>query len=481
MSFFKAYDMRGTFGVDFDLDTVYKVGKALPEVIQKANRSLSSVCRPLSERPRILVGRDCRVTSKDVRDALVKGLVEAGAEVTDLGLCTTPMVYFFTAEEDFDGSVMITASHNPPTDNGLKVSMRTALPVGYANGLNEVERIVRLFDCSDCSIAGRASMDFPMVRIADDVQDRYLSWMRQSNNRTIRTIEQLSFAVDCSNGMASLLVHELFPQAIVINDTLDGTFPNHSPNPLKSEAREQIAALVREKRLDCGVIFDGDADRCMFVDESGEFVQPDYLIPVVARATLSAIEQSNNPNNRTIPRIIHDVRTSRGAIEELRRMGCEPVMVPVGHAFAKPILRETGAVCGGELAGHYYFSEFHGCDSGVLAALRILGEIAKAKADGKTFSEMMDPISGVYANSGEMNFKVEDKDAAIARVLSCAAAVLPPPVSRSEIDGIRIEYDEGWINIRKSNTEPYLRLIVECDTAERLEDWTSVLKAAIGS
>ena len=162
-------------------------------------------------------------------------------------------------------------------------------------------------------------------------------------------------------------------------------------------------------------------------------------------------------------------------------MGCEPVMVPVGHAFAKPILREIGAVCGGELAGHYYFSEFHGCDSGVLAALRILGEVAKAKTEGKTFSEMMKPISGVYANSGEMNFKVEDKDAAIARVLAAAAAKLPRELSRSEMDGIRIEYEEGWVNIRKSNTEPYLRLIVECDTAERLMDWTSVLKTAIGS
>ena len=285
----------------------------------------------------------------------------------------------------------------------------------------------------------------------------------------------LRYAVDCSNGMASILVHELFPGAVVINDTLDGTFPNHSPNPLKAEAREQIAALVRERGLDCGVIFDGDADRCMFVDERGEFVQPDYLIPVVARATLAAgnqtIKQSNNP------KIIHDVRTSRGAIEELKRMGCEPVMVPVGHAFAKPILRKTGAVCGGELAGHYYFGEFHGCDSGVLAALRILGEIAKAKASGKTFSELMKPISGVYANSGEMNFKVADKDAAIARVLAVAKEKLPQELSRSELDGIRIEYDEGWINIRKSNTEPYLRLIVE--RREKVEEWTEILSKAI--
>ena len=297
----------------------------------------------------------------------------------------------------------------------------------------------------------------------------YIDWMRAHNPQPATRNSQLRFAIDCSNGMASLLVHELFPGAVVINDTLDGTFPNHSPNPLKAEAREQIAALVRAQGLDCGVIFDGDADRCMFVDERGEFVQPDYLIPVVARG-------SRAPRGS---RIIHDVRTSRGAIEELRRMGCEPVMVPVGHAFAKPILREIGAVCGGELAGHYYFSEFHGCDSGVLAALRILGEIARAKAGGKTFSEMMRPISGVYANSGEMNFKVEDKDAAIARVLSCATASLPPSVSRSELDGIRIEYAEGWINIRKSNTEPYLRLIVECTAQGLLEKWTNTLKEAI--
>ena len=321
-------------------------------------------------------------------------------------------------------------------------------------------------------------------RMKDRIKS-YVEWMKEHSSFYTRH-SSFKYAVDCSNGMASLLVHELFPDAIVINDTLDGTFPNHSPNPLKAEAREQIAALVREQKLDCGVIFDGDADRCMFVDEKGDFVQPDYLIPIVARATLRGKEDFRREtgdlglkSSVLCPRIIHDVRTSRGAIEELRRMGCEPVMVPVGHAFAKPMLRKVGAVCGGELAGHYYFSEFHGCDSGVLAALRILGEVAQAKAKGKTFSEMMRPISGVYANSGEMNFKVEDKDAAIARVLTAAQEKLPREISRSEIDGIRIEYVEGWVNIRKSNTEPYLRLIIECDTAERLKDWTLVLKTVV--
>ena len=444
MGFFKAYDMRGTFGVDFDLDTVYKVGLALPKVVKGK---------------RWLVGRDCRTTSDAVHEALVKGLSEAGAEVSDLGLCTTPMVYYFTAADGFDGSVMITASHNPPTDNGLKVSKATALPVGYANGLNEVEKFVGESRAASAENAAPCAAD--RASEVADALSRYIAWQKGRVN--LDSLSDLKFAVDCSNGMSSIFAREMFPNAVLLNDTPDGTFPAHSPNPLKAEAREQIAKVVREKGLDCGVIFDGDADRAMFVDERGEFVQPDYLIPIVARATLAAqanqtIKQSKQSNNCS--KIIHDVRTSRGAIETLREDGFEPVMVPVGHAFAKPILRKIGALCGGELAGHYYFSEFFGCDSGLLAATRILGEIAKAKRAGKTFSEMMKPIVSRYANSGEINFKVENKE-------------------RSEIDGYRLEYRDGWISVRKSNTEPYLRLLVECRTRGMLDNWVGRLSDAI--
>lgn len=445
--------MRGTFAADFDLDTVYKVGLALPKVV-KGNRWL--------------VGRDCRTTSDAVHDALVKGLSEAGAEVSDLGLCTTPMVYFFTAADGFDGSVMITASHNPPSDNGLKVSKATALPVGYANGLNEVERLVG-------EMQAQAGGPLPSVKKIPDALSRYVAWQKGRCG----DFSGLRLAVDCSNGMASLFAREMFPDAVLLNDTPDGTFPNHSPNPLKSDAREQIAKVVREKGLDCGVIFDGDADRAMFVDENGDFVQPDYLVPIVARATMGSLKfkvESSKLDGKV--KIIHDVRTSRGAIETLREDGFEPVMVPVGHAFAKPILRECGALCGGELAGHYYFSEFFGCDSGLLAATRILSEVAKAKAAGKTFSEMMKPIVSRYANSGELNFRVEDKDAAIARVLA-AAAKLARETGRSEMDGVRLEFDEGWISVRKSNTEPYLRLLVECREKGMLEKWVGSLTEAI--
>lgn len=452
-SFFKAYDMRGTYGVDFDLDVVKKVGRALVEVVGGR---------------RWLVGRDARTTSEAVRDALVEGLSSAGAEVSDIGLATTPMVYFFTDRDGYDGSVMVTASHNPPGDNGLKVSKKTALPVGYADGLDEVERRVMSPGYgAGPSAPGRAT---PPAAVGDALS-RYIAWQRGHSDPA--ALATLRYAVDCSNGTAALLARELFPGAVMLNDTLDGRFPGHSPNPLKAEAREQISCVVREQGLDCGVIFDGDADRAMFVDERGEFVQPDYLVPVVARATLRAGGFGAGA------KVIHDVRTSRGAVEALREMGVEPVMVPVGHAFAKPALRKTGAVCGGELAGHYYFAEFAGCDSGVLAALRILGEIAAAKARGETFSRMMRPISGRYANSGELNFIVEDKESAVKRALSAAAAKLPRELSRSTMDGIRLEFAEGWVNIRKSNTEPYLRLIAECDTKDRLDEWVAALSSAI--
>jgi phosphomannomutase len=381
--------------------------------------------------------------------------------VTDLGLATTPMVYFFTAEDDFDASVMITASHNPPTDNGLKVSKRGALPVGYESGLAEVERRVKASSAavSDVPVVSDVpATPPPSARLA-----RYVAWLRAH----ALPIDNLKFAVDCSDGMASILAHELFPGAVFINDVPDGSFPHHAPNPLLAASREQLAAVVREQGLDCGVIFDGDADRCMFVDEKGAFIQPDYLIPVLS-STYS------EPNAT----VIHDVRTSRAAIEAIRAQGATPVIGKVGHAYAKVLLREVKAVCGGELAGHYYFRDFHGCDSGELAALRILGAFASAKARGQMVSAFMAPLLDKYANSGEVNFKVADKPAAIARVLE-AARGLAPETGRTTIDGYRLEYDAGWVCVRQSNTEPYLRLIVECDTRARLDDWLARLTAAI--
>lgn len=454
VSFFKAYDMRGTYGVDFDSALVRKIGKALPRVVPGE---------------RWLIGRDARLTSLELRDALVDGLLSAGVSVTDIGLCTTPMVYYFTAADGYDGSVMITASHNPPTDNGLKVSSKTALPVGYANGLSKVEEIISTLpdDTSEKrSLAPSTDCDWI---------ERYLEFIRSFKCLENIANSNLKFAIDASCGMAALLVKKIFPNALIINDTIDGAFPAHSPNPLNPEARKQVSQLVREKGLDCAVIFDGDADRAMFIDENGEFVQPDYLVPVVAKSCMKA----HGLTKADRPKVLHDVRTSRGAIEVINELGCQSVMVEVGHAFAKPKMRELGALCGGELAGHYYFSDFFGCDSGVLAAIHILSQIAEAKSRGETFSKMMSNISSRYANSGELNFKVEDKDAAIERVKKCALT-LSEITKISEIDGIRIDMRDGWVNVRKSNTEPYLRLVVEALNKDMLANWITLLTAAVG-
>ncbi len=288
-----------------------------------------------------------------------------------------------------------------------------------------------------------------------DFRERYVAFMKSQ----LGDLSGLDFAVDCSCGMASLLVRDLFPGATTINCEPDGAFPAHSPNPLAAEAREQISQLVRERKLDCGVIFDGDADRCMFVDENGDFVQPDYLIPLV-------VPLDGN-------KVIHDVRTSRGTIDFIRAHGGEPIMVPVGHVFAKKVLRESGAVGGGELAGHYYFRDFHCCDSGILAAIRILGKIACAKRNGVSFSQMVAPVKGRWANSGERNYRCEKKDEAMERVKNAFGGKV------NSLDGYRIETPEGWISVRKSNTEPFLRLIVEAENEALMRSWIGEAERAI--
>ena len=444
MSFFKAYDMRGEFGVDFDLETVWRVGRWLPVVLGVK---------------RVLVGRDVRLTSDAVRDALCRGLVESGCTVDDMGLATTPMVYFFTAQMGYEASVQITASHNPANHNGMKVSKAAAVPVGYEMGLGEIERRVMSGELPPLVEGGNVRQVV--------YRDAFVAWLRER----MGDLSGLRFAVDCSNGMAGLIIRDVLGDTpLYLNEELDGRFPNHAPNPLDVENCEQLMAAVRANALDAGVIFDGDADRVMFVDETGAFIQPDYLIPVIARTYLRRELEAT---------VIHDIRTSRGAIEALRADGAETVMGKVGHAFAKVLMRDCGAVCGGELAGHYYFRDFFCCDSGELAALVVLEAIAEAKRRGVTFSQLMAPIM-CYANSGETNFMVQEKDAAIAAVLG-ALVPFGEPVTRYDFDGVRIEYADGWVNVRKSNTEPYLRLIVEARDAETLAARMALLKGALGS
>ncbi len=424
MSVFKAYDIRGIYGDELNEALAYKIGRNLPA---------------LHGGRRVLIGRDARMSSPALTAALANGLTDAGCDVDIAGLTSTPMVYFFTAEFDYDLSIQVTASHNPSEYNGFKISRRGALPVGYDTGLKELEELCR--KAPPPPVADRGKMS----------EKNYLPYYIAFLKKHLSNFADLKIVIDCCDGMASLTAHELFKncKSIFLADTPDGTFPSHTPNPLEESGRTPIIEAVKKYNADLGIIFDGDADRVMFIDEKGRFVQPDLMIAVMAPYFLRT--EPGSP-------ILHDIRTSRGVTETLEAMGARPYIWKVGHAYAKIKLRELQAPFGGEYAGHYYFRDFHWCDSGELASIIALGEIAAAKKDGKNFSDILAPIAK-YLSSGEINLKIENKDEAITHVIS-ALTKEAGPRRILDFDGIRLDYDDWWISQRKSTTAPNLRLMI---------------------
>ena len=434
MGAFHAYDIRGIYNVDFDRETAYKVGYFIPELLQT---------------DKVLVGRDCRLSSDEIHDWLVKGITDAGADVYDIGLSTTPMVYFGTAKYGFKASVQITASHNPAEYNGMKVSRENALPVGLDNGLGQIKEWID--SGRDCKPAARRGTVHGMDIHADYLD--FLSGYREDYSG-------LKIAMDLSNGMSVLYAKEIFGDApSYIFDDMDGSFPNHEPNPLIPANVEALKSLVRKTGADVGVIFDGDADRVMFVDENGRFVSPDLMIAVLGHYFLEKRGEKGI--------VLQDIRSSKAVGEYLAPMGAEMRTWKVGRAFAARKLRELDGVYGGELAGHYYFRDFFYSDSGLLAAILILNVIASMKKKGVTLSSLISRIER-YCNSGEINFRIEDKQGAMDAVRDWFMSE-ETPVAYMDFDGYRVEFPQWWFNIRPSNTEPYLRFICEASTEELLE------------
>ena len=436
MGAFHAYDIRGIYGVDFDRTTAYKVGYFLPELLGAKE---------------VLVGRDCRVSSQEIHDALLEGICDAGADVADIGLSSTPMVYFGTANYGFKASVQITASHNPAEYNGMKVSRENALPVGLDTGLGQIKAwIEEGRPTPPAAVRGR-------VREMDIHQD-YIDFMMKYKG----DYSGLKIAFDLSNGMSCLFAHEVFgEEPEYLFDTIDGRFPNHEPNPLVAKNVEPLKELVRKTGADVGVIYDGDADRVMFVDEKGQFVAPDLVIAMMA---LYFCDERGEKN----PRVLQEIRSSKAVGEYLARYGAELHTWRVGRAFAAPKLREIDGLWGGELAGHYYFKDFFYSDSGLLSSLIVLRIVAALKKQGKTFSGQIAEIAG-YCNSGEINFRLEDKPGAMKAVCELFSAQ-EQPLKVMDFDGYRLEFADWWFNIRPSNTEPYLRFICEARTEELLQE-----------
>ncbi|MBR1956970.1 MAG: phosphomannomutase/phosphoglucomutase [Bacteroidales bacterium] len=446
MGAFHAYDIRGVYNVDFDKEVAYKVGYFLPELLSA---------------DKVLVGRDGRVSSPEIHEYLLKGLTDAGADVYDIGLSTTPMVYFGTAHYGFKASVQITASHNPAEYNGMKVSRENALPVGLDTGLGQIKEWVE--SGRECVPAEKKGQVHDM-----DIRADYLAFLLKYKGDW----PNLKIAMDVSNGMASLFVRDIFgDQPSYIYEELDGRFPNHEPNPLNLKNIVDLQKLVSETGSDIGVIFDGDADRVMFVDENSRFISPDLMIAVLGHYFLEERGEKGY--------IHQDIRSSKAVGEYLAPMGGVMNTWRVGRAYAALKLREIDGVYGGELAGHYYFRDFFYSDSGLLAAILILNVVAKMKSQGVSLSQLISRIEK-YQNSGEINFRVEDKLGAMNAVRDYFMQA-EKATAYMDFDGYRVEFPQWWFNIRPSNTEPYLRFLCEATSKELLDEKVAKVREILTS
>jgi phosphomannomutase len=430
---FKAYDVRGIYPAELDEEGAYAIGRAYVEQF---------------EPQRIAVGRDMRLSSPAVAAATIRGAVDAGADVYDVGLVGTEMLYFAVGDLELDGGIAVTASHNPKEYTGMKIVRRGALPVGGESGLLEIrDRALRGFD--EPSGAGHVQE----ADIWPGYVDRVLSFI------DVEAIARLKVVIDAANGMAGVMlppVLERLPQVETVRHYFepDGTFPNHEPNPLLPENRGFVIEQTTAEAADFGVAFDGDADRCFFVDDSGQFVPGDFVTALLAESILA---------KEAGGKIIYDVRASWAVPDTIERAGGVPLINRVGHAYIKHRMREEGAVFGGEVSGHYYFRDFYQADSGVIPFLLML-ELVSRK--GQKLSEILRPFSERYFITGELNTRVPDVDLKLQELQQRFA----PEGEVSHLDGISIEAEDWHFNVRPSNTEPLLRLNLEARTKERMEE-----------
>jgi phosphomannomutase len=429
---FKAYDVRGKYPSEINEDLAARLGAATVRFL-KARR--------------IAIGRDVRLSAPSIAEAAARG---AGCEVVDIGLSTTPMLYFAVGHLGLDGGIMVTASHNPPEDIGFKICRERAFPIGEKTGLKEIERLTSEPPSGVSRITSRS----------------LVKEYREHLRRHVTHVPKLKVAVDTAHGAVGAHFDAIFgdlPIEIVrLCFEPDGRFPSHEPNPLKDENVRDLQEAIRTTGADLGVAFDGDGDRCMFLGPGGARLPSDLLTVLLARSELR-----KSPGAA----IVYDLRSSRVVPEEIRKAGGVPIRERVGHAFIKETMKRENAVMGGELSGHYYFRDHYFADSGMMAFAKLLDLLGREKT---TLGDLLRPLTRTH-QTGEINFKVADKDGLMKSLASTFR-----DGRQDWMDGITVEYADWWFNVRPSNTEPYLRLNLEAGTAESLERARERLYSILG-
>ena len=445
---FKAYDVRGIYPTQINEEIVRKIGLAFHNILDEEDRANGNT---------VVVSRDMRSHSEPLATALVEGLLAGGLDVHDVGMATTPMNYFAVGSLKAAGGIQVTASHNPAEYNGCKFSKHDANPVSGDHGIPLIEAKVNTGDLPVASEPGTLTHG----DIFDDYGRYVLGFLRRPADA-----RPLKVVVDAANGMGTIyrpLLEQTGIELVPLFFELDGTFPNHEANPLKLENLETLAAEVRATGADLGISFDGDADRAAFVDETGEPVGSDLMTGLIGGELLS-----RDPGKH----VLFDLRSSRAVGEYIAEAGGIPVRERVGHSFMKATLRAKQGIFGGELAGHYYFREAFHADSSLLAVFEVLNLLWK---HGKSLSEVVAPLHR-YAKSPEINFEVEDKAGKMEEL-----AARYPDGSIDHLDGVTVEYPNWWFNVRPSNTEPFLRLVLEAATPELLTERRAELEEMLGT
>jgi phosphomannomutase len=444
---FKAYDVRGLYPSEIDEATARAIGAAFVAYLKAG---------------RIGVGRDMRLSSPALAAAFIDGAAAQGADVVDYGMIATDMLYFAVARDALDGGVQLTASHNPKQYNGMKMVRREAFPLSGEEGLAEIREMISSGATpAPAAVRGRVTQKDVLAAYVDHV----LGFIEPA------VVQPFNVVLDAGSGMGGLVAPRLFDRLPCKTTRLcfeiDGRFPNHEANPLIEENRRDIVEAVVAQKADVGIAWDGDADRCFFIDGSGEFVPGDFVTALLAEAFLLKHPSAT---------IIYDLRASHAVRDTVARLGGTSLMNRVGHAFFKQRMRETNAIFGGEVTGHYYFRDNFYADNGFIPALLMLELMSKKR---QSLHELLAPLRARYFISGEINTKLASMNDVPAKLEAIAARYADG--NQYKLDGLSVEYDDWHFNVRPSNTEPLLRLNLEATTQARMETRRDEVVALIRS